>query len=321
MTTACTEHEHRFDVFGTQVRLLVGAPAAQPFTGHLAALRVQRTMQHLHATLTRFERDSELSALNARSGEPVPASSTLTRAVQAALFAAHFSDGLVDPTILPDLERAGYARSCAGRTPGDLRAALATAPQRHAAAPAPHSTWQQIAIDAENATIQLPGGTRLDLGGSAKGLAVDIAARMLADRPTFAIDAGGDIRIGGTAPAPRAVDIAHPLDDTNPHRFTIEAGAVATSGLRTRIWKTDRGYAHHLIDPATGEPAWTGVIQATALAPTALEAETLAKTALLRGPHVGRRVLERHGGTLILDNGELVPAGKLATTNETRQAA
>ena len=62
---------------------------------------------------------------------------------------------------------------------------------------------------------------RLDLGGSAKGLAVDIAARMLADRPTFAVDAGGDIRIGGTARVPRTVHIAHPLDD-DAHRFTVQ---------------------------------------------------------------------------------------------------
>jgi thiamine biosynthesis lipoprotein len=54
------------------------------------------------------------------------------------------------------------------------------------------------------------------------------------------------------------------------------------------------------------------VIQATALAPTALEAETLAKTALLRGPDDGRRVLEAHGGALILDDGALVLAGDLA---------
>ena len=54
------------------------------------------------------------------------------------------------------------------------------------------------------------------------------------------------------------------------------------------------------------------MIQATALAPTALEAETLAKTALLSGPQTGRRVLERRGGALVLDDGELVLAGDAA---------
>jgi thiamine biosynthesis lipoprotein len=86
---------------------------------------------------------------------------------------------------------------------------------------------------------------------------------------------------------------------------------VATSGLRTRIWRTDHGFAHHLVDPGRGRPAWTGVIQATALAPTALEAETLAKAALLRGPVAGRALLERRGGALILDDGTVLLAGRL----------
>ena len=315
MTSPFTEHEHHFDVFGTQVRLLVGAPAGEPLTARLAALRVQRTMHDLQAKLTRFEPGSELSRLNARSGQPIAVSSTLLDAVQAAIFAAEVSEGLVDPTITPHLERAGYARSRAGEPPADLLAALETAPRRRPAARAPRSGWERLDIDPEDGTVQLPSGTRLDLGGSAKGRAVDIAARMLADRPTFAIDAGGDIRLGGTARVPRTVNIAHPLADTDAHRFTLHDGAVATSGLRTRIWKTAAGHAHHLIDPSTGEPAWTGVIQATALARTALEAETLAKVALLRGPHAGRRVLERHGGgALILDDGELLLVGALATT-------
>ena len=100
----------------------------------------------------------------------------------------------------------------------------------------------------------------------------------------------------------------------------MTTGAVATSGLQTRVWHGEHGFAHHLIDPARGAPAWTGVIQATALAPTALEAETLAKTALLRGPHAGRAVLARHGGALILDDGRLLLAGGLAAS-PTRAAA
>ena len=123
----------------------------------------------------------------------------------------------------------------------------------------------------------------------------------------------GDIRIGGTYATPRTVEIAHPLRDQPAHHVTVTAGAVATSGLRTRVWRAGDGFAHHLIDPARGVPAWTGVIQATALAPTALEAETLAKIALLSGPLAGRAALERYGGALILDSGKLILIGELDT--------
>lgn len=170
------------------------------------------------------------------------------------------------------------------------------------------------------ARIWLPAGVRIDLGGSAKGLAVDLAAELLGRRANNAVNAGGDIRIGGTDPIPRTVHIRHPLDDEIAHSFAVTTGAVATSGLQTRLWRTEHGFAHHLIDPGRGAPAWTGVIQATALASTALEAETLAKTALLRGPHRGRDLLARHGGALVLDDGSLVLAGGLAVAS-TRAAA
>ena len=52
--------------------------------------------------------------------------------------------------------------------------------------------------------------------------------------------------------------------------------------------------AHHLLDPCTGRPVWTGLLTATALAPTTLEAEMLAKIALLRGADDARTVLEPH---------------------------
>jgi thiamine biosynthesis lipoprotein len=304
-----TEHHHRFRAFGTDVGVLVYA--ATP----LDVLRVHALFGCMHRALTRFDGSSELSALNARAGETVTASDTLLRAVQAALWVARASDGLVDPTVLDALESAGYARSRDGASPAPLVDAVAGAPARRPAAPRPSARWQDIALDASRHTIRLPAGVRIDVGGSAKGLAADLAAEQLARRGAYAVDVGGDIRIGGTHHLPRTVHIRHPLADGIAHSFTVTTGAVATSGLQTRLWRTEHGFAHHLIDPARGTPAWTGVVQATALAPTGLEAEMLAKTALLLGPNAGRELLGRHGGALVLDDGSLVLAGGLAATS------
>jgi thiamine biosynthesis lipoprotein len=92
----------------------------------------------------------------------------------------------------------------------------------------------------------------------------------------------------------------------------VRQGGVATSGIDARLWERDDGdFAHHLIDPATRTPAWTGLISATALAPTALEAEALAKAALLSGPVAGRRLLRgHHGGVLIHDDGAVDPVDR-----------
>ena len=92
----------------------------------------------------------------------------------------------------------------------------------------------------------------------------------------------------------------------------LGSGGVATSGLNVRIWRgADGRYAHHLLDPATGEPAWTGLIGVTALGDTAVEAETLSKAALLSGPEGGRAVLAERGGLLVHDSGR-VETGRAA---------
>ena len=81
--------------------------------------------------------------------------------------------------------------------------------------------------------------------------------------------------------------------------------SIAASGLRAD------GFAHHLIDPATGTPAWTGLIQTTAVAPTAVEAEALAKAALLSGPGDAGRWLTRWGGVAFADDGTLEAFGPI----------
>jgi thiamine biosynthesis lipoprotein len=72
-----------------------------------------------------------------------------------------------------------------------------------------------------------------------------------------------------------------------------------------RIWRDHTGtFAHHLLDPSSGTPAWTGLIGVTALGSSALEAETLSKMALLSGPEGARELLHEHGGVIVHDDGE-----------------
>jgi thiamine biosynthesis lipoprotein len=304
------ETDRRLDLFGTEVRILVGPPS-----GSRAAV-VEALLRRLHATLTRFDGESELSRLNADPRELVPISSMLTGALRAALQAAELTRGLVDPTLLGEVEQAGYATSRLGMEPADLRDALRAAPPRCAARPRAESVWR--AIEVGERWVRRPPGVRLDLGGSAKGYAADLAAAMLDGHPSFAIDVGGDIAVGGSAGAPRIAAVEDPLGRRDL-RLRIARGAVATSGISRRLWHTSDGFGHHLIDPASGQPAWTGVIQATALAETAVIAEALAKAALLAGPEAGPRVLQPGGGALVLDDGSVRLAPRRA--GEQRTAA
>jgi len=114
------------------------------------------------------------------------------------------------------------------------------------------------------------------------------------------------VRIGGTRAASRPfqVDVQHPLTGDVVMSMDLGGGGIATSGLDRNLWRrADGSFAHHLLDPSTGEPAWTGLVGATATAPTALEAEAIAKSALLTGPDGARERLLEHGGLIVHDDG------------------
>jgi thiamine biosynthesis lipoprotein len=297
------EHDLTFPCMGCAFRLLVGGR-----DGAAAAAAARAQLEDFDARLSRFRPDSELSRLNADPRTVVPASPLLRTTVRAALWAAHRTNGLVDPTLVGALERAGYADSLAGATAGPVGAALHSAPSRLPARAHPHAPWRAVVVDDAAGTIARPPGLRLDSGGVGKGLAADLVAHRLAqrERHRFAVDAAGDVRLGGTRTAVRRheVQIAHPWEAEPIATLLLRAGAVATSGIGSRLWRTPDGdFAHHLLDPSTGAPAWTGLVAATALAPTALAAETLAKAALLSGPLGARRWLAEHGGVLVHDDG------------------
>jgi thiamine biosynthesis lipoprotein len=275
-------------------------------------IQIEFFLRLLHRKLTRFDKDSELCALNAEPGESSSVSPTLAVAIEAALWAARRSGGLVDPTLVKNLEDAGYATSRADLATESIADALAGAPEREPARPRADSRWREISVDPVAGAITRPAGVRIDTGGSGKGLAADLASDRLGGYPTFVVDAGGDLRLGGERPVAREVRIDHPVEDEPAHVFMLDRGAVATSGIKTRLWATDEGFAHHLLDPATGRPAWTGVVQATSLGVTALEAETLAKMAFLAGPERAREILSAHGGLIVLDDGNVELVGSLA---------
>jgi thiamine biosynthesis lipoprotein len=271
-----------------------------------AAARAKRRLLDWHDQFSRFDPASELSTLNRDPRACVPVSATMALFVQSALDAASMTDGLVDPTLVTEVEQAGYTEDLTA-TPVALADALVHAPARRPATPSPAVRWQQVSVDVRGRTVTRPPGVRLDSGGIVKGLFADVLASVLGGHDSFAVVAAGDIRFGGTAEVLRPIQVASPVDGgALLHTFELTRGAVATSGMSKRSWVTADGRpAHHIIDPGTGQPAFTGVLQATALAPSGVEAEALAKAALLSGPQ-GAAAWLRHGGVLHYEDGTCV---------------
>jgi thiamine biosynthesis lipoprotein len=303
-----------FRALGAQIRLLIGDPGRQAKSRERLAEEARGFVAEFDARLSRFAPESELCALNADPRPVVPASGLLRQAVEAGLWAARQTQGLVDPTLLPEIELAGYRESREGAESASLREALMLAPQRRAARPRPTSAWREFEVDHQNGVIRRPPGASFDTGGTGKGLCADLVAERLEDCSRFCVDCGGDIRLGGASSAGELFDVhfAHPLLGRTTHVISVPPGGVATSGLDVRIWRRDDGrFAHHLLDPSTGQPAWTGLIGATAIGATALQAETLSKAALLSGAERARELLADRGGLIVHEDGEVEAVGRI----------
>ena len=272
--------ERRFRAMGTEIELFVDA------TGAEKELDVAEGEFHrLEGILSRFRDDSELSHLN-RAGA-CEASPDLARVVELALEARERTGGLFDPTVHDALVAAGYDRSFElVEAEGD---------------DASHPVGCGLGVRQAGARIELDPGARLDLGGIGKGYAVDRAADVLSAAGPCLVNAGGDIAVRGGA-WPIGVDGAMTVE--------LTGGGLATSGRDRRHWRRSGRELHHLIDPATGEPAETDVLRATAVGGNAVEAEVLAKWLFL----LGERAALESGISCILvtSDGSVRLGGELA---------
>jgi thiamine biosynthesis lipoprotein len=306
-------YDTTFHCMGSDVRLIVEAPLGRELLPPAeAAAGERRYIEDFARRLSRFRADSELCVLNADPRAEVPASILLRTAVAAGQWAAERSGGLVDPTLVDEIEAVGYETSRDRCEPAPLSAALALAPAPRPARPRARARWREIEVDHERGVVRRPPGLRIDTGGTGKGLAADAVAHRLRGYTRFVVDCGGDIAVGGVGAQlePVAIEVEHPLTGECAHTLHLARGGIATSGLNVRIWRREDGtFAHHLLDPSSGEPAWSGLIGATALAPSALEAETLSKIALLSGPAGARLALAEHGGLVVHDDGDVEPIG------------
>ena len=295
------EHRHTFACFGGECTVIV-ADAARPADAAAAAAMAKRALLTWHRRFSRFDPASELSRLNASPTHEMPVSPLMRRLLEVGLAGARDTGGLVDVTLGDEIERAGYAGHFEGEGTA-LEAALRLAPPRAPAAPHPDERWRRISVSGRRGTVNRPPGLRIDVGGVAKGVFADELAAMLDGFDAFALNCAGDIRIGGRGGLVRPVPVTGPFDGATLHTFGVTAGGVATSGIGRRSWTVDGGRpAHHLLDPRTGRPVFTGVVQATALAPTAARAEILAKAAVLSGPARAAEWLT-HGGIVVRDDG------------------
>lgn len=242
----------------------------------------------IEAHCTRFDPASELRQLCTHVGVAVTASAVLMETVRFAIALATDTDGAFDPTVGRRMEAHGFDRNYKTRmsSASDIDDVDAT--------------YRDVHVDVDANTITLDRPLLLDLGAVAKGFAIDMAARELAEFENFAIDAGGDLYLAGRNEegAPWSVGIRHPrASDAMLETLYVSDTAVCTSGDYERVRSAPGGHQqreHHILDPHTGDAA-PRVASATVIAPLAMVADGLATAAFVLGPERGVALLERHG--------------------------
>jgi thiamine biosynthesis lipoprotein len=235
---------------------------------------------------SRFDSESELRQLTDRVGAPVLVSPMLYEAIRFALSVAEESAGAFDPTVGQRMEARGFDRNY--QTGQVVSSGIASSFLDGV-------SWRDVLLDAEARTVTLLKPLVLDLGAVAKGLAVDVAARELAPFENFAVDAGGDLYLGGhnVDGEPWSVGIRHPRENSLIETLHVSNTAVCTSGDYERKSATDER-VHHIMDARTGESA-AALASVTVVAPSAMVADALATAAFALGLADGLRFLERQG--------------------------
>jgi thiamine biosynthesis lipoprotein len=159
--------------------------------------------------------------------------------------------------------------------------------------------YRNIILDAEKHTVRLKlKGMRLDLGGIAKGYAADQALIELrrAGLPRSLVAAGGDIVVGDSPPGKKAWTIAiAPLPDEDPQSLHLVNAAVSTSGDAEQFVEIDGKRYSHIVDPRTGI-GLVGQMNATVVAPTGVQADSLTKVLAVLGPKEAFPILAKEKG-------------------------
>jgi FAD:protein FMN transferase len=275
---------HSFTAMGTDCGLVVSAAPSDTAIARCAIGAALAELTALERALSRFDANSGLSHLNAASGSWVAVDERLFHGVKAAVEARETTGGRFDPTVLPALVAAGYDRTFDEIAPDDEATRTPPRPCRGG-------------VRVEGSRIELEPGFHLDLGGIAKGYAVDRACTLLSEAGPCLVNAGGDLAGSGRL-WPVGVETAD-----GELTLGLEDGALATSGRDRRRWRRDGREQHHLIDPATGAPAESELLRVTALGRTAAEAEVLAKAIFLGAPAETPAVLVTTDGRTVLAGG------------------
>ena len=273
-------------IMGTAIKVELWAEDRR--SGEAAVAAVMDEMHRVDRAMSPHKPTSELCRINREAArQPVPLSEEMYRLVERALEFSQLSDGAFDISYAAVGQLYDYRRRVRP-TPAALDKARGLV------------GWQQLQLDPCARTLRFErDGMRIDLGGFAKGHAVDRAVAALSRRGIrhAMVSAGGDSRVlGDRRGRPWNVAIRDPRRPGETVAvLPLEDVSISTSGDYERFFDDGAERVHHLIDPATGQSP-RGLRSVTILAADGLTSEALSKAVFVLGAERGLALVEQMSG-------------------------
>ncbi len=264
-------------------------------------------MRRLDALLSAFNPASEVFAVNRDAGQkPVEVSPDTLYVVERALYFANITGGAFDPTILPVMSLWGFGQETK-RVPGpqEIRQALHLV------------DYTKVQVNPDDSTIYIAErGMAIDLGGIAKGYAVDKMVEVMGGMgvSSFLINAGGNVYAKGLKPdgSPWRVAVTDPRE---PEEFLgiipAKDMAIVGSGDYQRFFVENGVRYHHVIDPKTGYPV-KGIRGTAVFLPSSTDADGMSTSLFILGPEAGAQLVSKFegaGAIYAMEDGNMVLQG------------
>jgi thiamine biosynthesis lipoprotein len=299
--------DHRFPLMGTEIRVRFWLADAEQ--ADRARQAVIDEMHHINNTMSPWIETSILSVVNREAAKkPVPVTKEFFKVIEDAIKISEMTQGAFDITF----SSVGYLYDYrAGQKPSDQQLTEKV----------PLVNYRSLQLDKDQLTIRyLAEGVKIDLGGIAKGLAVDNSIRKLQSFGVTeaSVTAGGDTYVlGDNAGRLWRVGIRHPRADNKVVTVLPVANmAISTSGDYERYFIDENGERHHhILNPRTGKSV-KGIQSVTIMAANSTFADALSTSVFVLGVKDGLDLvnkLEDVSAIIVDDSGKMFTSNDLAS--------
>lgn len=269
-------------IMGTEINVELFEPDSNASKARRIADEVMALMRHVDQSMSPWIESSDVAQINRWAGEhPVKVAQDTFGVIKRSFYYSEISHGAFDISFASIGYKYDY-RKHLQPSETEIKAAL------------PLINYKAIQLDDVQHTVKFAHpGMRIDLGGIAKGYAVDQGIEILKRHGIRQglVNAGGDSYVlGDRLGRPWYVGIKNPRGDGTVIKVPMSNLAISTSGDYERFFERDGKRIHHIINPKTGHSA-TGIISVSVLADRSETADGLTKPVFIMGVEEGLKLI------------------------------